>query len=60
MGSKEDAKELMNHPFFEGIDWNKLLNKEYQPPFNPGVVRFHSFIIDLFSKKKKSHFETFF
>jgi len=37
LGSKEDAKELMNHPFFEGIDWQKLYNREYKPPFNPGV-----------------------
>ena len=39
LGSKEDAKELTRHPFFEGIDWQKLYRREYKPPFNPGVVR---------------------
>jgi len=38
LGSKEDAKEITRHPFFEGIDWQKLFNREYKPPFNPGVV----------------------
>ena len=23
------AKEIFNHPFFEGIDWDKLRRKEY-------------------------------
>jgi len=30
----------MRHPFFENIDWDKLYNKGYTPPFNPGVVWF--------------------
>lgn len=33
----KDAQEIMNHPFFEGIDWKRLLNREYTPPFNPNV-----------------------
>jgi len=37
IGSKEDAKEIKAHPFFEGIDWQKLYNRDYKPPFNPGV-----------------------
>ena len=28
---------VKNHPFFEGIDWNKLYRKEYAPPFVPVV-----------------------
>lgn len=48
IGSKEDAKEIMRHPFFEGIDWTKLLNKEYKPPFNPGVVRLSFFNLSIF------------
>ncbi|ABN64661.2 Serine/threonine-protein kinase [Scheffersomyces stipitis CBS 6054] len=32
-----DAHEIKNHPFFKDIDWNKLLNKSYLPPFKPNV-----------------------
>ena len=35
----EDMKEIARHPFFEGIDWDKLYNRGYEPPFNPNVVR---------------------
>lgn len=36
---KDDAAEIMRHPFFESIDWVKLYNKEYKPPYTPSVVR---------------------
>ena len=29
------ANEIKNHPFFKDIDFNKVLNKEYNPPFIP-------------------------
>ena len=29
------ADEVKNHPFFHDIDFNKVLNKEYKPPFIP-------------------------
>ena len=28
-----DKTEIQNDPFFKGIDWQKVVNKEYQPPF---------------------------
>lgn len=28
LGAKNGANDVMKHPFFDGIDWNKLLNKE--------------------------------
>ena len=28
---------LMNHPFFEGLDWNKVYNKEYKPSYIPNI-----------------------
>jgi serum/glucocorticoid-regulated kinase 2 len=31
------AEEIKAHPFFEFIDWGKLLMKKYQPPFKPNV-----------------------
>lgn len=32
-----DALEIKAHPFFKDIDWQKLLNKNYLPPFKPNV-----------------------
>ncbi|ODV66549.1 Pkinase-domain-containing protein [Hyphopichia burtonii NRRL Y-1933] len=32
-----DAIEIKNHNFFKDIDWNKLLHKNYLPPFKPNV-----------------------
>ena len=29
------ADDVKNHPFFHDIDFNKVLNKEYKPPFIP-------------------------
>jgi len=29
------SDEVKNHPFFKGIDFDKVLNKEYKPPFIP-------------------------
>ena len=29
-----DKKEIKNHPFFKGIDWEKLKKKEINPPIN--------------------------
>lgn len=28
--SARDAEIIKEHPFFEGLDWNKVLNKEYE------------------------------
>eukprot|EP00732_Lithocolla_globosa_P004067 Lithocolla_globosa_v1_NODE_3533_length_1645_cov_48.722642.p1 type:complete len:492 gc:universal NODE_3533_length_1645_cov_48.722642:1605-130(-) len=37
LGTVGDAEDVRRHQFFEGIDWGKLLRKEYRPPFNPNV-----------------------
>ncbi len=29
------AEEIKQHPFFEGIDWDKLYKRELKPPFVP-------------------------
>eukprot|EP01147_Barroeca_monosierra_P005054 gene5054-6966_t len=31
------AKEIKAHPFFKDIDWQKLYNKEIDPPFKPDL-----------------------
>ncbi|KAK6459137.1 Serine/threonine-protein kinase [Scheffersomyces xylosifermentans] len=33
----DEASEIKSHSFFKDIDWNKLLNKSYLPPFKPNV-----------------------
>jgi serine/threonine protein kinase len=33
----EDAFELMKHPWFKNIDWEKLSKKEVTAPFKPYV-----------------------
>ncbi|KAI8870602.1 serum and glucocorticoid-regulated kinase 1 in complex with compound 2, partial [Ramicandelaber brevisporus] len=39
LGSPENGggKAVMAHVFFTGVDWQRLLRKQYEPPFNPGV-----------------------
>ncbi|KAK6199235.1 Serine/threonine-protein kinase [Scheffersomyces amazonensis] len=32
-----DAEKIRSHRFFKDIDWQKLLNKSYLPPFKPNV-----------------------
>lgn len=35
LGAKDDAKELMAHPFFHDVDWEALNRKDVVPPFKP-------------------------
>ena len=35
LGAKDDAKELMAHPFFADVDWDALCSKRVIPPFKP-------------------------
>ncbi len=37
LGAKEDVKEILEHPFFEGLDIDKLLKKELVPPYKPVI-----------------------
>jgi len=29
------TRNIMNHPFFAGFDWDKLYNRQIEPPFKP-------------------------
>jgi len=33
--SDGDASDIKNHPFFENIDWRKVLTKQHKPPYKP-------------------------
>ena len=33
LGTSGDFEEIINHPFFNGIDKEKLMRREYEPPF---------------------------
>ncbi|CAG8545913.1 1242_t:CDS:2 [Acaulospora morrowiae] len=37
LGSRNDAEEIKNHPFFANVDWNALYHKQVSPPFKPNV-----------------------
>ena len=39
LGAK-GASEIKAHPFFNSIDWRKLLQRKYDPTFKPNVVSF--------------------
>ncbi|KAG5831146.1 hypothetical protein ANANG_G00300730 [Anguilla anguilla] len=36
-GGPDDAKEIMRHSFFTGIDWQDIYDKKLIPPFKPQV-----------------------
>ena len=39
LGASElDYKEIQQHPFFKGIDWDKVLEKKYVPEWVPQIV----------------------
>ncbi|CAB3362888.1 Hypothetical predicted protein [Cloeon dipterum] len=37
-GGLDDAKDIMDHPFFVSINWNDLVLKKITPPFKPQVT----------------------
>ena len=34
-GGPEDGLELIKHPWFAGVDWDMILQKQIKPPFRP-------------------------
>jgi len=37
-GGDNDAVDVKKHPFFENLDWAKLMKKDVTPPFKPTVT----------------------
>lgn len=37
LGAKDDVTEVLAHPFFSGLDIDKLLRKELVPPYKPEI-----------------------
>lgn len=38
LGSKEGAIEIKSHDFFHGMIWEKVLKRDYEPPFVPTLT----------------------
>ena len=38
LGYQAGSLEIMNHPFFKGVNWEKLMSKELKAPFIPKVT----------------------
>lgn len=51
-----NKKEIKKNPFFNGLDWDKLLRKEYLPPILDYETN-HNFEVDL--NKKVIHYNYF-
>ncbi len=34
-GGPRDAQEIMEHPWFGGVNWDDIYNKKVRPPFRP-------------------------
>mmetsp|Transcript_40952 Transcript_40952/g.65841 ORF Transcript_40952/g.65841 Transcript_40952/m.65841 type:complete len:524 (-) Transcript_40952:55-1626(-) len=51
--SRNDVEDIMRHPFFKDLDWQKLYRKEIMPPFKPQVkdVDDYSNWDDVFTKE---------
>ncbi|KAK1905814.1 RAC-gamma serine/threonine-protein kinase [Dissostichus eleginoides] len=37
-GGPDDAKEIMRHSFFSGVDWQHVYDRKMVPPFKPQVT----------------------
>jgi hypothetical protein len=44
LGTANGAEEIKAHPFFKGIDWRKVINREYKMPEPYLKKRFENFI----------------
>ena len=52
LGSKDDIKEIIMHPWFSTIDFEKLYEKKIRPPFKPNLENWESNFDDEFIKEK--------
>lgn len=35
--SEEDAQDVINHPFFAGMDWDALVKRKVRAPYIPEI-----------------------
>lgn len=48
-------EEIMNHPYFNGINWHDVENLRMEPPFLPNLYQFQGMDGDLAGKQKKKY-----
>ena len=41
LGFYNEFEEVKDHPFFENLDWQKILNKEKEGPLKPSLYGFY-------------------
>jgi len=40
LGSKDDVNEIVNHPFFAGVNFADMLEKKIESPFKPALEQY--------------------
>ena len=51
------ALDIKSHPFFQDVDWRRLLAKKYNPPFRPNVVSFNHLTDEKKNAQDTSNFD---
>ena len=47
-------EEVKEHPWLKDFPWNKLLNREVEPPFLPSVINVYLICVHEFNSKTKT------
>lgn len=51
----EGIEEIMNHPYFAGVNWEDVENLKLDPPFLPNLYQFQGSVYDTTTVNKKKY-----